>query len=88
MDTFFGDIGKVEKRMNWESKLLVALIVVFLIGVGVIWITRLAMDLTFIGLNIPNIPLLGRAGLVGGLVAVLLIWLLKEKKIGFVPISI
>ncbi len=64
------------------------LISAFLIGIGVVFVTRFAMDLSFVGITIPNIPFIGRWGLVGGLTSMLLIWLMKEKKIKFIPLSI
>ncbi|MBI4029305.1 MAG: hypothetical protein HY376_02985 [Candidatus Blackburnbacteria bacterium] len=61
----------------------------FLIGVGVVWIIELISVLSFkFSWTIPAVPIIGRTGLLGGLAAVLLIWLLKEKKLRFIPISI
>ena len=61
----------------------------FIVGVGVVWLIEIASILAFrYGWNLPNVPLIGSTGLIGGLAAVLLIWLLKEKKIRFIPLSI
>ena len=60
----------------------------FLIGAAVIWFVELLLPFQNLWLQIPNIPFIGRAKLVGGLAAVLLIWILREKKVRFIPISI
>lgn len=60
----------------------------FLIGAGIVFIVELLLRFQNLWTQIPDIPFVGRTKLVGGSVAVMLIWLLKEKKLGFIPISI